>query len=484
MNTYPYCQEQQLLFPPRIKDKLPDDHLSVVINDVVETLNLTPLYHKVPSEGHPSYHPKMMLKILIYAYATGTFSSRKIAKALYEGIPYIYLSAWQTPDFRTISEFRKGNLEEFKALFKQVVDLCNRLGMISLGHVALDGTKIKANASDAKTYDERRIEKEIETLIKHATVTDEKEDGRYGAQCAGDELPQAIRKRQDRMKKLNELKEQLSCSSQEKINRTDPDARFMKTTSGIKTSYNVQAAVDEAWLVITASDVVNEASDVNQLVPMVAQSIENTGEKMQELSADSGYCSGHNFHTVAQREIDAYIPDPEYQSNVRKGKDQKDDPFHKTHFLYHEAEDTYTCPGGRKLHFSYLQKCKGKETLRMYKCSSYQECHCVSQCTKNRRGRTICRHPYEREFQAMRQKLSSAEGKTIYKKRKKIVEPVFGIIKSVMGFTSFLLRGLRKVKGESNLVAIAYNLRKVASYVRRKGTSVWDITYPLQGQSI
>ena len=111
MNIYPYCQEQQFLFPPHIKDKLPDDHLAVIINDIVENLDLTALYKKVPPEGHPSYHPKMMLKILIYAYATGTFSSRKIAKALCESIPYIYLSSWQTPDFRTISDFRKNNLE-------------------------------------------------------------------------------------------------------------------------------------------------------------------------------------------------------------------------------------------------------------------------------------------------------------------------------------------------------------------------------------
>jgi transposase len=469
MNTYTYCQEQQLLFPPRIKDKLPDDHLAVVINDVVETLDLTSLYHKVPSEGHPSYHPKMMLKILIYAYATGTFSSRKIAKALYESIPYIYLSAWQTPDFRTISEFRKENLEEFKALFKQVVDICNRLGMITLGHVAIDGTKIKANASDAKTYDERRIEKEIETLIKHATVTDEKEDGRYGAQCTGDELPQEIRKRQDRMKKLKELKGQLSCSSQEKINRTDPDARFMKTTSGIKTSYNVQVAVDEAWMVITAHDVVNEASDVNQLNAIAGQSIETTGQTMKQLSADSGYSSGENLHKLEEKEIDAYIPDREYQLMMRTGKDSRDERFHKANFSYNEKEDTYTCPAGKKLRFSYFQKGTGKEPLRMYKCSDYQACPYGSQCTKNKTGRTIARHPYEKELKAMRQKLSSPEGKAIYDKRKRIVEPVFGIIKSVMGFTSFLLRGLGKVKGEFSLISIAYNLKKIASYLKERG---------------
>ena len=189
MNTYSYCQEQLLMFPPNIKDKLPDDHLAVVINDIVETLDLSCLYQKIPPEGHPCYHPKMMLKVLIYAYATGTFSSRKIAKALYESIPYIYLSGWQIPDFRTISDFRKNNLEEFKALFKQVVDICNRLGMVKLGHVAIDGTKIKANASDSRTYTKKRIEKEIERLINEATVTDEKEDALHGPHCRGMRFP-------------------------------------------------------------------------------------------------------------------------------------------------------------------------------------------------------------------------------------------------------------------------------------------------------
>jgi len=228
MNTYPYNQKQQFLFPPNIKDKLPDDHLAIIMNDVVENLDLTSLYLKVPLEGHPSYHPSMMLKVLIYAYATGTFSSRKIAKALYENIPYIYLSGWQNPDFRTVSDFRKNNLEEFKSLFKQVVELCNQLGLVKLGHIAIDGTKIKANASDAKTYDEKRIEKEIEKLVKEAKVTDDKEDSLYGKDFSGDEIPKEIRRQKDRIKRLKQLKDKLSNSGKDKINRTDPDAPFMK----------------------------------------------------------------------------------------------------------------------------------------------------------------------------------------------------------------------------------------------------------------
>jgi hypothetical protein len=255
----------------------------------------------------------MMLKILIYAYATGTFSSRKIARALHESIPYIYLSGWQTPDFRTISEFRKNNLEKFKALFKQVVELCNRLNMVKLGHIAIDGAKIKASASGSKTYDKKRIEKEIEKLIKEAKSADDKEDILYGTDCSGDEVPEGIRKQKDRIKKLQELKEELSSSGKEKINRADPDASFMKTTSGIKTSFNAQAALDKECMVITANDVVNEASDVNQL---------------------------------EEKEIDAYIPDREYQSNIRKGKDLKENRFHKENFSYNETHMTFGHKGG------------------------------------------------------------------------------------------------------------------------------------------
>ena len=484
MNTYPYNQQQPLLFPPHIKDKLPDDHLAVIINDVVEQLDLTSLYRTIPSEGHPSYHPKMMLKVLIYAYATGSFSSRKIAKALYESIPYIYLSGWQNPDFRTISDFRKNNLKEFKVLFKQVVTFCNQLGLIKLGHIAIDGTKIKANASDAKTYDEKRIEKEIEKLITEAKVIDDKEDSLYGKNYSGDEIPQEVCKQHDRIKKLTQLKEKLSQSGKEKVNRTDPDASFMKTTSGIKTSYNAQVAVDEERMIITANDVVNQASDVDQLDSMVDQSIENTGCRMKELSADAGYSSGENLKKLEEKTIDAYIPDRAYQSTIRTGKDPREDRFHKENFCYDEEKDIFTCPEGKTLHFSCFQKRQGKEPLRIYQCFQSKECSCFNQCTDNRNGRTISRHPHEKELKAMREKLDSKAGKAIYAKRKKIVEPVFGVIKSVIGFTSFSLRGSVKVKGEFNLISLAYNLRKIASYLRTREKCSWHILRSMRYQPI
>jgi transposase len=288
MNVKNYNQDQNLLFPLHLKDFLPDDHQAMIINDIVETLDLSCLYRKVSSEGNPAYHPKMMLKILIYAYANGIFSSRKIQAAVQESVAFIFLAAWQKPDFRTISDFRKDNLAEFRTLFGLVVDMCRGLGIVSLGHIAIDGSKFKANASDKRTYDKKRINKAINKLLKQADQIDCREDQVFGPDNAGDQLPEKIRRQKDRLEKLHQIKEQLNHSENNNINATDPDAVFMKTSDGIKTSYNGQVAAEQSHNIILAADVSNEPSDTEQLVPMVDQTQKRIGP-LDKLSADSGY---------------------------------------------------------------------------------------------------------------------------------------------------------------------------------------------------
>jgi transposase len=451
------------LFPPSVQSLIEADDLCLVVNDVVKTLDLSCLYKKVSTEGNPAYHPAMMLKIYFYAYAKGIFSSRKIAQALKENIAFIFLAAWQKPNFRTVSDFRKKNLKELGLLFSQIVLLCKQLGMVKLDHIAIDGTKIKANASEANTYDSDRIEKEIRRWLEHAEAIDRQEDDLYGPDKTGDELPEDIRDPEKRIKKLKELKKKLDASDREKINKTDPDAVFMKTTNGIKTSYNAQIAVDAEHQVIVAADVTNQASDVEQLLPMVQQTEENSSEKVPECSADSGYSSGENIKAMNKRKIDAYIPDRQYQAQQR-GKQV--DEFHKDSFVYDEDRDLYICPEGEELIFSHMQTRKNKEPLRIYRGRSCMACQHFGRCTRNENGRTISRHPYEKELQQMRQKLDSDSGKTIYGKRKYTVEPPFGHIKSIMGFTSFLLRGNQKVTGEFKLVSIAHNLKKIWLYLK------------------
>ena len=448
-NVRPYNQDQMALFPPSVQSLIESDDLCMVVNDVVKTLDLSCLYKKVSTEGNPAYHPAMMLKVYFYAYAKGIFSSRKIAQALTENIPFIFLAAWQKPDFRTISDFRKNNIKELDMLFCQIVGLCKQLGMVKLGYVAIDGTKIKANASDANTYDRDRIEKEIKGWLDQAEAVDQHEDALYGLDKTGDELPEEIRDRKKRINKLKELKKKLEADSKEKINKTDPDAVFMKTSDGIQTAYNAQAAVDSAQQVIVAADVTDKAADAQQLIPMIDQAQQNVSEKVTQCSADSGYSSGENLKAVQERQIDAYIPDRDFQAQQR-GKVVDD--FHKDKFVYDDER-------------------KNKEPLRIYRGRNCMSCPLFGHCTTNKAGRSISRHPYEKELLEMRRKLDSESGKAIYGQRKHVVEPPFGHIKSIMGFTSFMLRGLEKVKGEFKLVSIAHNLRKIWLYLKASGNT-------------
>ena len=471
-NVRPYNQDQMDLFPPSVQSLICDDHLCRVVNDVVKELDLSCLYQKVSSEGNPPYHPAMMLKIIFYAYAKGLFSSRKIAEAVKENLPFIFLAAWQKPDFRTISDFRKNNIKELDILFAQTVQLCKQLGMVKLCHVAIDGTKIKANASDARTYDSERIEKEIKRWLEQAEAIDQQEDQMYGSDKTGNEIPEDIRDPKKRIEKLKKLKKELEQRSSEKINKTDPDAVFMKTSGGIKTAYNAQAAVDSAHQVVVASDVTNDAADVDQLLPMIDQAEENLSEQIDQCSADAGYSSGENLKALEAHRIDAYIPDREFQAQQR-GKPVDD--FHKDSFVYDEKLDCYICVEGEELSFSHLQKRKGKEALRIYCGRNCHACQFFGICTCSKTGRSISRHPYEKELRQMRQKLDSESGKEIYGKRKYTVEPPFGHIKSIMGFTSFLLRGKQKVKGEFKLVTIAHNLRKIWLYLKANNKSMAEM---------
>lgn len=440
----------------------------MVINDVVNTLDLSCLYLKISSEGNMPYHPKMMLKVFFYAYANGIFSSRNIAKALGENLALIYLAAWQRPDFRTINNFRTNNLKEIEDLFVQIVQICQQLKMVKLGHISIDGSKFKACAADRKTYDRKRIEKEMKRLLDKAEKKDREEDALYGSDNTGDELPEDIRNRDHRIEKLNQIQKQLDQEGKEKLNATDPDAVFMKTKSGIKTSYNAQACVDEDVQIIVAAEVTNQPNDLEQLLPMIEQTEKNTDASIGILSADSGYSSAKNLEKLEPYNIDAYIPDDTYQSRNR-GK--KASPFDKDNFIYDQASDVFTCPAGKVLNFWYTKK-EADCDYRVYRCTECKHCQHFGQCTTSQRGRSIWRRLVDEKVKAMRLKLDSQSGKAIYARRKHIIEPVFGHIKAVIGFTGFNLRGLKKVNAEFKLVAIAHNLKKITKYAYKTGVGL------------
>ena len=427
-----YAPEQDLLLPPSLGEWLPEGHLAYFISEVVEELDLTVFYAPYEGDGRRKspYEPRMMLKILLYAYTTGVFSSRKIAKKLEEDVAMRVLAANNFPQHRTICDFRKRHLEDFKALFIQLVQIAHEAGLVRLGTVVIDGTKVKANASKHKAMsygrmqpEEQRLEQEIAELCNQARRTDEQEDRLYGEDQRGDELPEELQHRQDRLEKIRQAKARLEQAQREadtergrhpdderkpprggrpyarnfgvppekaQSNFSDPESRIMQTSEGYQQCYNGQLAVDDEFQLIVANALTNNASDNGELMGLVEAVEQTLGEAPQAVLADAGYRSESTLVELERRQIDAYV------SLGREGK----------HSGTIDAED----------------------------------------------------YPATARMAA---KLADADGKVRYAERKGTVEPANGWIKNVLGFRRFSLRGLQAVRGEWDLICLATNLRRM-----------------------
>ena len=425
----PYDPDQMFLMPVSMREWLPGGHLAYFISDLVDHLDLSAIMNRYEEEkGYPPYHPAMMVKVLLYAYCIGVPSSRKIAKRLEEDIAFRVLAANNTPDFRTISDFRKNHLKALAELFVQVLKLCQKAGLVKLGHIALDGTKIKANASKHKAMsykrmkeEEARLEAEVQDLLRKAEAVDEEEDCAYGKNRRGDELPKELAFRESRLKKIKEARAALEAEArieaesspkgQGKIgkytgvpedkaqrNFTDPESHIMPLSGGkqFEQAYNAQVAVDSANQIIVAAEVINQPSDKGQATPMMQQVKENTGGLPREMSADAGYFSSDEVTKLTAAGIDAYVP---------------------------------------------LDKM----------------CH-TAKMPAAPRGRIP---QYLSVADRMRRKLRTKRGKKRYALRKELPEPVFGQIKQVRGFRQFLLRGKEKVRAEWRFICTGHNILKL-----------------------
>ncbi|HZN63742.1 MAG TPA: IS1182 family transposase [Tepidisphaeraceae bacterium] len=412
--------QQQMLLPPSVLDFVPPGHLAHFLRDTVaEELDLAAIVDAYEEErGYPPYHPVMMTALLLYAYCQRLYSSRRIARACEERVDFMAVTALQQPDFRTIAAFRRRHLPALQALFQQVLGLCQRAGLVRLGHVALDGTKIRANASKHKAMSYRRMQErepalaaEVARWLREAEATDTREDAAHGPEQRGDELPAWVANKQERLAKIRAAKAALEAEARAAAppatpspppaptaqrNFTDPESRIMKGPDGYVQAYNVQIAVDAASQVIVAEHVTAAATDVQALPVLLAQIKANTGRQARELSADAGYCSAANLRELRRRHIRGYVA------------------------------------VGRQRHGQ-----RAPEAPRPLP-----------------RGSLLA---------AMRTRLRRAGHRSRYRLRKMTAEPVFGQIKAVREFRQFLLRGLRKVQGEFTLVAIAHNFLKLAA---------------------
>ncbi len=423
--TYrPYDPDQQLLLPAALQEWLPDDHLAYFISDVVDQLDLSSITARYEGErrGGPPYHPRMMVKVLIYGYCVGVASSRRIAQRLHEDIAFRVLAANNTPDFRTISDFRKDHLGALSGLFLQVLAFCQRAGLVNLGHVALDGTKVRANASRHKAMSYRRMKEkeeqlaaEVAELLRRAQEVDDEEDRRYGKDKRGDELPEELAFREGRLEKIREAMAALEAEAQaaaeaegkehpgvpeDKAQRnfTDAESRIMPAPGGrdFLQAYNCQAVVDHAHQVIVAARATNQSSDKQQAAAMMQETIDNVGAVPREVSADAGYYSAKAVDDLQALGVDPFIA-PE---QTRHGR-------------------------------------------------------VVPPAPRGRIPKQLS--PRDR----MRRKLQTKRGRKRYALRMETVEPVFGQIKAGRGFRQFLLRGLEKVNGEWSLICTGHNLLKL-----------------------
>ena len=425
----PCAPDQSLLFPPCPRDWLPEGHLAFFIADTVAALDLQAFYSPYEGDGRRNqpFDPQMMVTVLLYAYATGTFSSRRIARKLEEDVAYRVLAAGNFPAHRTIAEFRQQHLAAFKALFVQVVKIAREAGVVQLGALAVDGSKVHANASKHKAMsygrmceEETRLREQIAALTAQAEASDAAEDAAHGPDVRGDELPAELQRREERLATIAAAKARLEARQADEDrqkgrtpddgrksrgtrpfardfgvppddaqeNFTDPESRIMKTSQGFDQCYNGQIAVDEAAQMIVATGLTNCAADNGELLPLIDQTHTTLGEQPSEVLADAGYRAEATFQTLETRQMTGYI------SLGREGK-----------------LDT----------------------------------------TSNSAHEATCR---------MATRLASEVGRARYRRRKAIVEPVFGWIKAVLGFRRFSLRGEAKARGEWTVVCLAVNLKR------------------------
>ena len=425
-NYLPYEPQQMLLLPEALQDWLPEGHLAHFISDTVDTLDLGAFHARYDKDGprNQPFHPAMMVKVLIYGYATGVFSSRKIARKLHEDVAFRVLAAGNFPAHRTIREFRAFHLLELSQLFVQVVRLAREMGLVKLGTIAVDGTKVKANASRhrAMSYGHMRkteaeLKAQIDALLKRAQQADEAENNEPEL-----DIPAEIARREARLAAITEARQRLEQRQRDadlqrgrdpeepprgrrykrefgvpedkaQENFTDPDSRIMKRAGGgFDASYNAQTAVDEAAHIIVAAELTNCASDAGELPTMLQAVCDNLGALPEQALADTGYKAEAVFEALAGSRCDVVVA------------------------------------LGRE----------GKQPLRF----------------------DPERSPY---IAAMAAKLQSDAGKAAYRRRKWIAEPPNGWIKNVLGFRQFSLRGLHRVRAEWKLVCMALNLRRMAS---------------------
>jgi len=468
MAQRPYEQDQNMLFIYTPHQALPEDHLCYVLDDIMTKVDFSSFPDKTSTPGEPQYDPRLITKILLYGYSTSVFSSRKLMMACREQLPFIYLTRGQTPDFRTISDFRKDNMEFLCSAFVQVVHIAQRMGLAKLGVVAIDGVKIRANAAQRKALSKKRLlelYKKVKEELQNAVALDEGEDARLGRRKTAEELPEHLRTQARRLEQIKKAMESIEETGYQKVSLTDPESSQMRNHGQVRPHYNCQITADVESKVIVAADVSRAPTDYEELRPQLDQTCSNTGQKPEKVVADNGYYTIDNLADLEQREIEGYIPSGPQARDAKlraQGKEVPEHPFEKTKFHYDEQRDVYICPLGKEL----IRRTKGGAAGRItYRGRDCKDCPRKSECARKHSCRSINRTTHELAVETMRLRMETEEAKLMYRRRLTI-EPIFGWIKWAGGFRRFRLRGKSGALKEFLLLCIGHNIKQIAKHLK------------------
>jgi transposase len=456
-------RSQTLLFPERLEDYIAAENPVRFLDAFVASQDLHTLgfARAICAEtGRPPYDPAVLLKLYLYGYLHRIRSSRLLETECHRNVEVLWLLGKLAPDFKTIADFRKDNLQPLKAVARQFTLLCRKLELFGGELLAIDGSKFAAvNARDqnfnaAKLQDLiARADARLAEYLKELDTADAAEPG--GAALSKSELAAKIAALQEKQDWHKELLAQLDAE-QKQVSVTDPDTRKMPTAHGMIVGYNAQMAVDARHKLIAADDVTNEVTDFHQLANVALEARANLELKQAEVVADAGYYNAAEVSRCVEQNLTPYIPKSDTSANTARGL------YGKSQFKYDAAKDVYVCPAGGELTYRFATYELGRE-LRYYRAGGCKSCAIKSRCMRNKANRTITREENEHLMEAMAARMRAQPGK--FKLRKTLAEHPFGTIKRWFGYTHFLLKGLAKVQCEWSLTTLAYNLKRVLNLV-------------------
>jgi len=460
--------DQHYLLPPRIEDWVPQDHPARFIREYIDALDLKNLgfNERKARDGRPNYRADLLLKVWTYGYFMRIYSTRKLEQACREHMGMIWLTGNNAPDHNTLWRFFRDHRKALRKIFKEGLVVAAKAELVGMVLHAVDGTKIKAKVATRNGWDRKDLKKllkrmdgSIDEMMHEVERLEGEEIGEY-------RLPEGLDDPEKLKATIKELLQEMDEIDRDHLHPNDKEARMMKGDGWTRFAYNAQAVVDKESGLIVAEDVVNDEGDAHQLTRMIDQVAETLGESAEETVADGGYYSGEELAKAENKGYNVIV-------SMRKSTGN----YHSSHFEYDPQRNICMCPEGKELPYQRTKLGRGKRyRVQVYQCKNHRECPYRWQCSRDKNGRQIEISEYHGAILRQRDKQKHLDNLEKLRKRKTIVEPVFGQIKECMGFTRFTVNGLEWVKTQWSLLCTVVNLKKMYKWWREGRLVIRDLS--------